>query len=225
MNGNPEDYDCAKCNWLVFVAMAPWIYLMSYGLLVGIPCGLAWFYSMLVGSALARDDVIEVVREVTMETVQESSGKVWSQKVALPTMRLVTHTMADLSKGFGHGTGIVAIMCWSVSFTQFIRILKIMQMDDAGLAVDQTVCGPLGVCVLWAYGRHLTPMLATALAPLAVAADVAGVSSSCDVLYQRINGAAFALGARNSGGKRDSHSHVAVVVHVGATEHSPRPWV
>ena len=61
-------------------------------------------------------------------------------------------------------------------------------MDDAGLAVDQTVCGPLGVCVLWAYGRHLTPMLATALAPLAVAADVAGVSSSCDVLYQRING-------------------------------------
>jgi hypothetical protein len=86
--------------------------LLSWSFIAGIPCALCWYYAMKVGSVLAKDDVIEVVQRVDVDAVSDDT--VWSEKVATPTIRLATHTMTDLSSGFGRGTGIAAAMCWVV---------------------------------------------------------------------------------------------------------------
>ena len=68
----------------------------------------------------------------------------WSDAVAIPTMKLATRTMVDLSKGFGRGTAIAAIACWVVALMEFIQLLKLMEMDDPTKSMDDNLCSKLG---------------------------------------------------------------------------------
>eukprot|EP01052_Picozoa_sp_SAG31_P007539 SAG31_NODE_360_length_17025_cov_5.362460_2_plen_258_part_00 len=74
-----------------------WVHLvlLSWSFIAGIPCALCWYYAMKVGSILAKDDVIEVVKRVDEDALQDDV--VWSDSVAIPTVKLATHTMGDLS--------------------------------------------------------------------------------------------------------------------------------
>jgi hypothetical protein len=75
-----------------------------------------------------------------------------------------------------------------VSTMNFIKLLKLMEMNDPTQSMDNAMCSEVDLCVLWAYTRPTAPMIISALAPLVIAADVAGVSSMCDRLYQKVNG-------------------------------------
>lgn len=100
------------CPFMYVFTIWTHLVLLSWSFIAGIPCALCWYYAMKVGSVLAKDDVIEVVKRVDVDATNDDA--VWSETVATPTIRLATHTMADLSSGFGRGTGIAAAMCWVV---------------------------------------------------------------------------------------------------------------
>lgn len=168
---------------MIFLKEAFFFPLMAYGLGVCTPCALCWYHAMSVGSALAKDDVVEVMKKVTQETLKEK--QTWNNEVRVPTTNLATSTMPALSDGFGRGTGIATITCWVVATMQFMNILRLMASDDPS---QSTEYAGTSFGVVWAYARSGLPMILTAIAPALIAYDVASVSSMCDHLHQRING-------------------------------------
>eukprot|EP01051_Picozoa_sp_SAG22_P010995 SAG22_NODE_1023_length_5990_cov_16.923782_3_plen_132_part_00 len=116
-----------------------------------------------------------------------------------------THTMHYLSEGWGHGTGLAAVVSWSLALSKFIKVVecvpfgaarvlestfaafldltffgcRLIRMEDASQAVAEEYRGTT-FGVLWAYVRAGGPMVLALLAPLIIASDVAQVSSMCD---------------------------------------------
>ena len=115
--------------------------------------------------------------------------------MAQPTIALAMTTMQELSAGWGRGTGIATLTMWILSLAQFSKVLVLMVRDEAveghvsnamWLTQLPILAGtPLGAFLV--YMRSLTPTLLAALAPLAIASDVASVSTQCDEHHQAIN--------------------------------------
>eukprot|EP01051_Picozoa_sp_SAG22_P009030 SAG22_NODE_724_length_7634_cov_11.669808_3_plen_175_part_00 len=105
MLANQEDPVAENQRFEVFafaiIPMTP-LSMMCYG--IGLPSAILWYLSMKVAVALAEDDVAELVRAATPQAVNDDG--VWTRTVAQPAIKLATHTMAELSDGWGTGTGI-----------------------------------------------------------------------------------------------------------------------
>eukprot|EP01051_Picozoa_sp_SAG22_P003362 SAG22_NODE_162_length_16848_cov_16.978267_16_plen_254_part_00 len=144
--------------WSFFMVPA---YLFSMCAVLPLGCG--WYLSLKTAAALARDDVAEVVAQVTPAVLEDDEA--WSTRVAEPAIRL-TGTMSDLSVGWGTGTGVSFIACWIFAGARFARLLDIMGQAEA--------------VPLFTWLRTIFPCLGFMLAPLLVSADVAAVSTQCE---------------------------------------------
>ena len=144
----------------------------------------AWYYTLKVAVCLARDDVTECVKRTTRKSLAEDES--WAELVARPAIRLGTETMKHLSEGWGRGTGFTCLLCWIVSFTNFVALIhNLWQSTSPVCQATPGICkfaredyNPL---------RHAAPSLGMAIAPLLICADVADVSSMCDSLMNAIN--------------------------------------
>ena len=157
----------------VLIPMAP-MSMICYG--VCLPSAFLWYLSMKVAVALAEDDVAELVRAATPEAVNDDG--VWTRTVAQPAIKLATHTMAELSGGWGMGTGIGAVVCWLAALGNTIELLS--KIHNKERAAD-TLPWELEL-LKSAVGAFVSGCL-----PLLLAKDLAHVSSLCDTLLNRIN--------------------------------------
>ena len=103
------------------------VLFMCFFPLMGLNCGLgfasaaAWYYTLKVAVCLARDDVTECVKQTTRKSLAEDES--WAELVARPAIRLGTETMKHLSAGWGRGTGFACLLCWAVSFANFVALI------------------------------------------------------------------------------------------------------
>ena len=153
---------------LVFSFFIVPAYIFSMCAVLPLSCG--WYLSLKIGAALARDDVAEVVVHVTPDVLHDDEA--WTAKVAKPAIKL-TSTMADLSVGWGRGTGVSFIVCWMFGASRFARLLDMMGDDEPG--------------ELFTWIRTIFPCIGFMVAPLIISADVAAVSTQCDELQSAIN--------------------------------------
>lgn len=138
-----------------------------------------FFGSLKVAVCLARDDVLEVLRKTNRAALLDD--KLWSADVARPAIALGTDTMKYLSDGWGSGTGVGFVLCWIVSFTNFLVVIHNIMNEAAGLekaSADEDPYDPT---------KHGLTCFGMAVAPLFITADVAHVSSTCDTLLNTIN--------------------------------------
>eukprot|EP01043_Picozoa_sp_COSAG02_P051627 COSAG02_NODE_5458_length_4302_cov_1.659291_5_plen_197_part_00 len=94
----------------------------------------------------------------------------WATAVAQPALALGKSTMKHLSAGWGIGTAFAFLVCWIISFANFLMLVHNSLYEDEYV--------PL---------KHGTTCLIFALLPLVISADVAHVSSMCDELLNTIN--------------------------------------
>jgi hypothetical protein len=147
------------------LALSFWV--PSLSVMIGFPCGAAWFFSLKVAVVLAQDDVEGVVARTTFETMADDS--LWDSVVARPAIRLALHTMRLLSS-WGTGTWVFCLIMICISLQNFSAFANCIIIPDADLA-----CGDTGMA------RKFAAVIGAALAPLFISADVAHVSSLCDV--------------------------------------------
>ena len=132
-----------------------------------------WVLSMKVAAVLAEDAVVEVVKNVKLETME--SEDVWYSRVIAPSTRLATTTMRYLSIGWGRGIAFASVALWLVSLSKMARFIQVSFHPESSYS------GASGVI------RVLLPALGAALGPLLLALDLATVSSHCDRLVTSIN--------------------------------------
>ena len=132
-----------------------------------------WVLSMKVAAVLAEDAVVEVVKNVKLETME--SEDVWYSRVIAPSTRLATTTMRYLSIGWGRGIAFASVALWLVSLSKMARFIQVSFHPESSYS------GAAGVI------RVLLPALGAALGPLLLALDLATVSSHCDRLVTSIN--------------------------------------
>ena len=164
----------------VLLPMTP-MTVMCYG--VCLPSAILWYLSMKVAVALAEDDVAELVRAATPQAVNDDAA--WTRTVAQPAIKLATHTMADLSDGWGKGTGIGAVICWMQALGHGVELMakihnKIWEAEGGRRAVDSL---PWELELL----KSAAGAFVFGCLPLLLAKDLAHVSSLCDTLLNRIN--------------------------------------
>ncbi len=116
---NPEEMrnSMLMFQWSGLVLMPMMILMLGSGL----PCLILWFLSMKVAVGLAQDDVEELVRQATPEALADDAR--WTATVAQPAMKLATHTMEYLSRGWGAGTGFGSLMCWIIAVGNFVELM------------------------------------------------------------------------------------------------------
>jgi hypothetical protein len=120
-----------------------------------------WHHTLKIASALAGDDVDEVILKVRTTDLGDEDR--WHNDVVAPALKLATHTMPTLSRGFGAALGFVTLACWSAGFATFCWYLE---------------------------SRKAVNILITAvfaILPLLISLDVAACSSKCDVLRAELN--------------------------------------
>jgi hypothetical protein len=166
--------------------MMPWV-MLCLGL--GMPCMLGWYVAMKVGVALAHNDVMAVVAKATPAALADDEQ--WSGDVARPAVRLATHTMRDLSDGFGAGTALVALV---FSLLMLFNGNSLLYGFTTGYHIHFTEDDPAGTGerVSSEYsdvmaGRHAFNLFCCLFVPLLLASDLAYVSSLCDALLNTIN--------------------------------------
>jgi hypothetical protein len=120
-----------------------------------------WWHTLKIASALAGDDVDEVILKVRTTDLGDKDR--WQSLVVLPALKLATHTMPTLSRGYGSALGFLTLANWCGAFATFCWYLEGRQMGSI-------VC--TGVF---------------AVLPLLIALDVAACSSKCDVLRAELN--------------------------------------
>jgi hypothetical protein len=120
-----------------------------------------WWHTLKIASALAGDDVDEVILKVRTTDLDDKDR--WHNDVAAPALKLATETMPTLSRGFGTSLGLLTFVCWTGAFSNFCWFLEGRK--------------PLVIAT--------TAVLA--ILPLLVAMDVAACSSKCDVLRAELN--------------------------------------
>jgi hypothetical protein len=128
----------------------------------------AWYLTLKIAVCLSQDDVIEVVKRTTPTSVADDTK--WATAVAQPALALGKSTMKHLSAGWGIGTAFAFLVCWIISFANFLMLVHNSLYEDEYV--------PL---------KHGTTCLIFALLPLVISADVAHVSSMCDELLNTIN--------------------------------------
>ena len=145
---------------------------------VGASSGILWYLSMKAAVALSEDDVSEVVRLATPQAVIDDA--VWTRAVAQPAIKLATHTMAELSDGWGGGTAIGAIICWFQALGHSVELMtkihdKIWETSPPEEVWELSLAKSVGGAFIFG------------CMPLLLAKDLAHVSSMCDSLLNRIN--------------------------------------
>jgi hypothetical protein len=143
---------------LVFSFFLVPAYIFSMCAVLPLSCG--WYLSLKTGAALARDDVAEVVAQVTPDVLDDDEA--WTATVAKPAIQL-TCTMADLSVGWGTGTGMSFIVGWTFGASRFARLLDMMGEEEGEN--------------IFTWVRTILPCVGFMIAPLIVSADVAAVST------------------------------------------------
>eukprot|EP01052_Picozoa_sp_SAG31_P015865 SAG31_NODE_1033_length_10230_cov_15.289014_1_plen_489_part_00 len=145
---------------------------MTLSFMVGYPSMLAWFFSMKLATALAKQEVERVVREVKPITLADDVR--WSGRVAQPSLRLATSTMRHLSDGWGTPTAFIAMVLGLAMLSNFVGVVHMIR-----IGLHQTA--PIVVL------RRVSAMAVSAAGPFIIAVDAARVSTSCDELLQKIN--------------------------------------
>jgi hypothetical protein len=119
---------------------------------------IAWYFSMRVAVQLSQDEVVAVAKSATRETLSDDFE--WTSKVAQPAIKLATGTMNHLSRGWGTGTGLTALMCAFASIGNFMGVVHDIRIGDTE-DVPRRAAGCIGAAV----------------APFVIAADTAHVST------------------------------------------------
>jgi hypothetical protein len=163
--------------WARIVPMAP-CFFVSLG--IGWPAAFSWFLALKVAVVLSHADVQKVVDCVKPTAL--SDDDIWCKQVAQPAIRLATHTMPQLSE-YGNGVGLAALLCLMGSVASFIGVVHDL-LSDADSSIDDAQAIQDGGTEL---PRKVVAMVGTALAPVLLAKDVAGVSSLCDTLVDAVN--------------------------------------
>jgi hypothetical protein len=140
-----------------------------------------FFGSLKVAVCLARDDVSEVLKTTKRPALADDT--LWADDVARPAIALGTGTMKHLSEGWGTGTGIGFVLCWIVSFTNFLIVVHNITAEAVGTKDPFTE----GNNEKYDPTKHGLTCIGMAVAPLFISADVAHVSSMCDTLINKIN--------------------------------------
>ena len=135
-----------------------------------------WLLSLKVAAVLAEDGVLEVVRDVTLDSV-DSDDEVFYLKVFQPCILLARKRMPILSAGWGRGAAFACLVAWSYSFAKFCRFLNVLHDPDYISEYGQ----------LAPFVRVFIPSLLYAVGPILVIIDLAAVSTLCDRLMNRIN--------------------------------------
>lgn len=140
-----------------------------------IPCTAGWYFSLKVAAALANDDVVEVLRDINEESMQDD--ETFAAKVAQPCVKLAADTMRRLSE-WGHGVGLLAVGLWTFAIARFGKFL-------AGAAVYEGHC-VVGEFCAQSWHKAFLPAVACSIAPFLLAFECAGISSMCDALREKI---------------------------------------
>ena len=158
------------------LAVLPGMVVVGCGGFAAMAC---FFGSLKVAVCLARDDVTEVLKKTNHSALADD--KLWAAEVARPAIALGTATMKHLSEGWGSGTGVGFVLCWIVSFTNFLVVIHNITEEAVG------VRDPLAGSDPYDPTKHALTCIGMAVAPLLITADVAHVSSMCDTLLNTIN--------------------------------------
>jgi hypothetical protein len=134
----------------------------------GFAAGPAWYLTLKIAVCLSQDDVIEVVKRATPTSVADDDK--WAAAVAQPALALGKSTMKHLSAGWGVGTALAFLICWIISFANFLSLIHNSVFDEDYIPV-----------------KHGFTTITFASLPLIISADVAHVSSMCDELLNSIN--------------------------------------
>lgn len=129
-------------------------------LAVGLPVAVAWWHSLKVAASLASDAITEVIKKIQQYNPSDAE---WDSDVVPSTLKLATHTLPQLSRGWGTS---LALGACAVAF------------------IDGTL-----FCWLLQYKGNHYPVLIIVVSGLglAMAADVASASSKCDHLVTALN--------------------------------------
>lgn len=147
------------------------------GAVLGIWAGCVfWLLSLKVAAVLAEDGVLDVVKDVTLDSV-DSDDETFYLKVFQPCMTLARKRMPILSAGWGRGAAFACLVAWSYSFAKFCRFLNSLHNPDYISEYGQ----------LAPFVRNFIPSLLYAVGPILVITDLAAVSTLCDRLMNRIN--------------------------------------
>eukprot|EP01044_Picomonas_judraskeda_P019270 COSAG03_NODE_4026_length_1715_cov_1.465347_2_plen_376_part_01 len=139
-----------------------------FAFLLGYPCAMGWFFAMKVAVCLAEDDANELLRRATAANLVDDAR--WTTQVAQPAIELASNTMAYLSDGWGGGVLIAGVPAMAGSIYNFLEIFHSLVVQGRHEDFDKYFA-----CV------------AAALVPLALAKDLAHVSSLCDQFTERLN--------------------------------------
>lgn len=108
------------------------VMMLGFSFCIGLPTFALWYQAMTVAAVLAKDDVLELQKKVSIDVVT-SDDDAWTKQVVQPTIELEQRTMKQLSGGFGRGTGIAALLCLMLSFGQMIKMLTLVAVGhDTG---------------------------------------------------------------------------------------------
>ena len=170
MDGQLETFTNAQAimNIIFFVSMN----IMVWGIWPG--C-LFWLLSLKVAAVLAEDSVIEVVKDVTLESV--GSDETFYPKVFEPCMNLARKQIPRLSAGWGRGAAFACLIAWCSTLAKFCRFLS--KLHDPFYIAEEGQLAP--------FLRHFVPAVLYAIGPIVVIMDLAAVSTMCDKLMDRIN--------------------------------------
>ena len=149
-------------------------------------CWSSWWATMKMGSALARQRVLRVIKAA--ETTRPSDDAAWQSLV--DESLALDSIMAQLSHGWSLGLAGISVMIGSVALSSLASLVN-QPYHDARIAsnseVGHTKTGNILLMVLWF------------VAPLVIAGDVAQTSSCCDQLMDKLNYLGIKHGEKHHG--------------------------
>eukprot|EP01051_Picozoa_sp_SAG22_P001611 SAG22_NODE_65_length_23128_cov_51.766609_6_plen_607_part_00 len=175
-NGPPTTWMILMTERLhVAVLLFPFVGLM----LMMAPAAFSWYFSMKVAVVLAQNSVARVAVQVTPDAVAD--GDTWTTVVARPVLKLATQTVPQLSQ-WGVGTALIAAASLLFSALHFVLMVhNIYAPPEAQVLNDRDRehgYNPL---------TNFIPCFGGAMAPIILSRQVAGVSTTCNVLLNAIN--------------------------------------
>ncbi len=136
---------------------------------------MGWYFSLRIAAALAKDDVVAVLRNINEDSVR--GDETFATKVAQPSVKLATDTMRNLSE-WGIGVGLVTISLWTIAVARFGKFL-------AGAAVYEKHC-TIGEFCARSWQRSFIPAVLCTVLPFFLVFEVSGISSMCDALLEKV---------------------------------------
>ena len=186
--------------WAVRAGSVVWSIGLALLNIFFLPCRCSWSVSMAAASELARDAVLDVVRNVRKTALPPRGGadtdherehaaviaSTWRHAVAEPALALDRGPLFALAEGWGYGLAALFVGCWSTSLASFFFGVNTPFIAGMGAHVPLFSHTPAVNAEAWR-AAYLAVSLWFAVLPLGAAKGLASVSDACVMLMEELN--------------------------------------